>query len=507
MRRIQFGALALLVFLSARSWLTAQSGAGPVEDAIATYNTADYVRAIPLLEAAVKSTPKDPILRADLLSALVYEGRVDEASDAADADAAEFPESPELLTARGEFAFYLGDTFEAEKLFKQALKLKDNSARALFGLYRLYRAASMYRTARLLCLRAYTLDPHDPIITLAYLPYLIPEKRDDVLRPFIASHPWLMKSYEREQESRSQVRNEVNGRKIFELDGPPKEITLPLVYLNDDPHRIRGVGLKVSINGGHPLRLLLDTGASGIVVKQQAIDQAGLAHLGSFEATGVGDKGGRATFASVADSCSIGGLAYKTCVLEAVEGKARISGYEDGLIGPDVFSDYVIAMDFQKRTLHLTPQPERPNNPQGYDRVIPPGEATFTKVFRYGHELLIPTKLNDKRWGLFLLDTGAEISNVDSTFARLSTKIHENEYMRVSGVSGEVKDVFRADKAVLQFSRYKQDNLDLTAFNLNTTSGHQELRLAGVLGIPVLSMFRLTIDYRNGLVNFDYVLK
>ncbi len=149
MRRIQPGALALLVFLSARCW------GGPPEDAIAAYKAADYSRAIPLLEAAVSSTPKDPIPRADLLSALVYEGRVDEASDAADADAAEFPQSPEVTAARGEFAFYMSDTFEAEKLFKQALRLKDDSARGTFGLSRLYHAASMYRTARLLCMRAH----------------------------------------------------------------------------------------------------------------------------------------------------------------------------------------------------------------------------------------------------------------------------------------------------------------------------------------------------------------
>ena len=410
------------------------------------------------------------------------------------------------MAARGEFAFYLGDTFEADRLLTRSLKLKD-SARANFGLYRLYHAASMYRSARLFCLRAHQLDPDDAIITLAFIRYLVPEKRNEILPPFIASHPWLMRASEKEQESRSEVRNELNGRKIFELEGPPKEITMPLLYLNDDPRRVRGVGLQVSINGGHPLKLLLDTGASGILVKQDVIDRARLEHLGSFQATGVGDKGGRAMFASIADSCTIGSLTYKTCLFGAVEGKARISGYEDGLIGADVFSDYVIAIDFQRRTLHLTPQPERPSNPQGYDRVIPPDEANFTKVFRNGHELLMPTKLNDKTWGLFLLDTGAEFSNVDSTFARLSTKIHGNEYMHIHGVSGTVKDVFEADKAELQFSRFKQNNLGLIAFNLNNSSGHQEMRMAGILGIPVLSMFRLTIDYRNGLVNFDYVFK
>lgn len=485
----------------------ATSSASPNEDAIAAYKDADYLRAIPLLQAAVASTPKDPLLNAALLSALVYEGRVDEASDAAENAAAAFPQSPEVVAARGEFAFYMGDMPEAERLFKQAVVLKEATARAVFGLYRLYHAASLYRSARLYCLRAHEIDPHDALITLAYIRYLVSTKRQEILPPFIASHPWLLERFEKEQESRDEVKNEINGRKVFEPQDPPKETTLQLVNLLDDPRRVRGVGIAVSINGGHPLKLLLDTGASGILVKQEAIDRAGLEHLGSFQASGIGDKGARASFVSIADTCSIGGLNYKTCVLSAVEGKGRIAGYEDGLIGADVFSDYVIEIDFQKHLLHLTPQPDRPPSPQGYDRVVPPDETSFTKVFRFGHHLLVPTNLNGKSWGLFLIDTGSALSSVDSTFARLSTKIYGNEYMHVRGLSGSVNNVFEADKAELQFSRYKQRNLGLTAFNLNNANEHQEYRMSGILGLPVLAMFRLTIDYRNGLVNFDYILK
>jgi len=31
--------------------------------------------------------------------------------------------------------------------------------------------------------------------------------------------------------------------------------------------------------------------------------------------------------------------------------------------------------------------------------------------------------------------------------------------------------------------------------------------MSGILGLTVLQFFRLTIDYRNGLVDFDYILK
>jgi len=158
-------------------------------------------------------------------------------------------------------------------------------------------------------------------------------------------------------------------------------------------------------------------------------------------------------------------------------------------------------------TLHLTPLPPREPNPQGYDREIGPDEKDFTPVFRFGHHLLLSTTLNGQATGLFLLDTGASVSSVDSTFAQLSTKIRKNDLIKMRGISGDVKQVFEADKAVLQFACFRQQNLGLAAFNLNNRDEHSEYRLSGILGLPVLSMFRLTLDYRNNLVKFDYVFE
>jgi hypothetical protein len=190
-----------------------------------------------------------------------------------------------------------------------------------------------------------------------------------------------------------------------------------------------------------------------------------------------------------------------------MEKKRGISDQDDGLIGADFFRDYVLQIDFQKRLLHLKPLPPRPTSAQGYDRTVPPDEANFTPVFRQGHWLLITTHVNKKATGLFLLDTGAQASAMDSTFARLSTKIHGSDWLRVGGVSGSVKDVYQADKADLQFGHFEQNNVGLTTYNLNNTPEHRAIRMAGIFGLPVLQFFRITIDYRNGLVNFDYVCK
>jgi cytochrome c-type biogenesis protein CcmH/NrfG len=92
-----------LAFLSAP--FTARADAN---DALAVYKSGDYKTALPQLQAAVAQNPKDANLRAALLSALVYEGHTDEAADAAEAAGRDFPLSPEIMTARAEFLYYMG---------------------------------------------------------------------------------------------------------------------------------------------------------------------------------------------------------------------------------------------------------------------------------------------------------------------------------------------------------------------------------------------------------------
>src|SRR5690349_8382155 len=91
--------------LFALSFIAPACGAD-LDKGMIAYKAGDYKTAIPLLRAAQQSST-DALRSAALLSALVYEGRVDESSEATEADAAAFPNSPEVIAARGEFAFYL----------------------------------------------------------------------------------------------------------------------------------------------------------------------------------------------------------------------------------------------------------------------------------------------------------------------------------------------------------------------------------------------------------------
>lgn len=187
-----------------------------------------------------------------------------------------------------------------------------------------------------------------------------------------------------------------------------------------------------------------------------------------------------------------------------MEGK-RV-GDEDGLFGADVLRHFVITIDFQKRELQLRPQPSRPPLEIGYDRTPSEDEKGFTAVLQFGHHLMVTTTVNGKETGLFLLDTGTTVTIIDNGFAKEVTKTSYNEHLSLKGLSGTEKNIFEAGRADLTFSRFRQQNVGMMAADLNHLDARPgPVRMSGVLGLHLLGLFRLTIDYRNGLVKFDLV--
>ncbi len=455
------------------------------------------------LRASMTEKPDDPLPAAYLLTSLVNEGMLSDAEDLGDKLTQKFPESSDALAARGDLAFYRGDMGQAQKVYVQALKIREANAHAHFGIYRLFRSASMFASARLNLLRAYDIDPHEWEIAATWFSLLTPERRKELSSQFRFNPEDLDGDEQMAQEFGMAIAKEQNGRKTFESVQPPAETTLHLSILGD-PRLTQGVALDVSFNGGKPLRLEFDSGASGITISERAAEKAGLKLVGQSEVFGIGEKGAKVLKGAFADSCKIAPLEYKTCFVHAIEGRNVIN--QDGLIGPDVFARYLVTVDFQRLTVHLKPLAERPAKPQGYDRTVPEDEKDFTPVFRFGHSLMIPTAVNGKAVGLFLIDTGSSTSLIDSTFALESTKISRNDYMRVKGISGEMTKVFEANKAEIQFATFRQRNLGMIVVDLNNSGKRQAVRMSGILGLPVLSMFRLSLDYRNGLVKFDYAL-
>jgi hypothetical protein len=127
---------------------------------------------------------------------------------------------------------------------------------------------------------------------------------------------------------------------------------------------------------------------------------------------------------------------------------------------------------------------------------------SYTKFYRFGHSMLLPTSIGDTPVKLFLLDTGSTSNLISPSAAREVTKIH-GDARTIKGLSGSVKNVYRADKAVLRFAHMQQENQDLIAIDMTHISDRIGTEVSGVLGFEVLHLLDIKINYRDGLVDFS----
>jgi predicted aspartyl protease len=301
---------------------------------------------------------------------------------------------------------------------------------------------------------------------------------------------------------------------------------------------IQGLGLLVELNA-QTSRLLLDTGASGILISRKLADQAHLQRVSDVRISGIGDKPDSQGQIESAETVRIGKLEFHDCPVRVVD---HFSAGQDGIIGADVFSQFLIEMDFPSSKLRLSELPRRPGetlskaslktgdeepateseakpatepgNPargaqpwdqKYYNRYIAPEMEHYVQAFLIDHMLLIPTKINQGPEKLFLLDSGSFDNTITPDAARAVTKVHKAPKVEVRGLNGNVKDVYVANQVVLDFGHLRQTVPNMVAFDLSRVSRRAGTEVSGTLGMVMLELLKVRLDYRDALADFQYV--
>jgi tetratricopeptide (TPR) repeat protein len=495
-----------------------------------------------------KLVPAEAVVaQVGLVRSRLRQQKIDEAWDAVNTALASQANSAALLAAKGDVQFRRGEMADAEVSYLTAKKLDPKEVHAYLGLARLYSSYSLYRRAYDQLQSAHEVAPEDIDVQRAWLRMLPRKERLAALEAYLAGpHP--------DDEEETKWMTEYLGFLKATVDKPvhacrlvskveQTETKLETMY-GQDIRRMRGIGLSVRLND-RSVRLLLDTGAGGIMVTRKFAEKAGLTPVSTAHYGGIGDKGLQSGYTAIADHIQVGELEFQDCVV-SVSDKGSVAD-EDGLIGADVFGRYLVDIDLPGMRLKLSPLPKRPEdtvaptslNSEGEeqanaeqkedsvkegtskdqnsppptvkperrlpkDRYIAPEMTDWTKVFHFGHTILVPTSVNDSKDMLFGLDTGA-FSNILSVHAgRQVSKVNSDERLRVHGVNGEVNKVYSSEKATLRFAHFRQSNLDITTLDLSNVSRHTGTEVSGFLGFSMLRQLEIELDYRDGLVNFKY---
>src|SRR5580658_7572836 len=131
---------------------------------------------------------------------------------------------------------------------------------------------------------------------------------------------------------------------------------IPFIKLIGYTGHTRASGLEIGLNST-TARLQLGAGEGGLTVYRPVAERAGLKRLTPSEPGAF--PGAKPTYSAYADSIKIGSLEFHDCVLKVIDGSSPDDD-GDGLIGIDVFSDFLLTVDYPMRKLQLAPLPVRP---------------------------------------------------------------------------------------------------------------------------------------------------
>jgi tetratricopeptide (TPR) repeat protein len=411
---------------------------------------------------------------------------------------ADAPESAAAHEFAGEVQFRRGEFAEADAEFKAAVEWDPRFAMAWWGLGRVAECTSMNKTAVEDFHRAYELNPKDPRILAAWVSRLRGQERIDALKGYAAIGDSKVLE---ELRQRAELAKALNGREVMALASPYKTTEVPLRAFVSGATHMRTFGLEVTVNG-KPAHLVLDTGAAGILLSRPAAERVGLVRVTDATVRGIGDNakmtGG---YRAIAERFQIGDVDYRDAVIGVAD--QGFVGIEDGLIGSNVLGEFLITLDFAAGKLRLDPLPGYRPGEEFADRTVAPQMESATRVFRFGHLLLLPVRVGNAANRLFVLDTGAASSLISSELAAAVSNINRDDKTALRGLNGKVGDVYQTGNLVLEFAGFEQKNMGMTAFDTWELSHRLGTEISGFLGLPVLNLFKLTIDYRDGLVKFE----
>jgi predicted aspartyl protease len=498
----------------------------------------DYDHAVTLYQAQLAQKPGDPTLIAGLAQVFLRQQKVKDADDIVQKALAQNPQSAILLTSLGEIQYREGTPWLAGASAKAAEKADICYPAGHLLSARVLRLNSYYGSAAKEIAMAHTLDPHNPMVRRSWLDTLPIKERIVELENYLSTgggdDAETTKSLNFYLDYLKQQAAQPHN--ACRLVSNTETATIPFAPLMSDGTHIRAFGLDVKFND-HNARLQIDTGASGLVISRSVADHAGLKQFSQIEIGGIGSQGRKSAYTAFADDIKIGSLEFRDCRVEVIDQRNVVD--VDGLIGMDVFSRFLITLDYPMRKLLLAPLPSRPDDsgpskltlettrneedtdspvatdttktaaakptPSGpRDRYIAPEMKDWIPVYRIGHNLLLPASLNKTEQKMFILDTGASTTTISPDVAREVTKVHTNDRMKVHGLSGTVDRVYSADAITFQFANVSQTVEDVVAFDTSSLSKNLNMEVSGLIGYTALAHLTINIDYRDGLMKFTY---
>jgi len=493
---------------------------GPATDAEKAFLAADFAKAEGLYKANLEKQPGDETAIVGLVHALLRQQKITQAAETVKSTVAAAPKSGALLTLQGEVEFRQGELWLVEPTVIAAYKLDACNPRTRLLFARISQANSKYATARQQIVLAHQLDPEDPEIRAAWIQTL------PILQRVTETESYLSAPTGDDQETLRQMRADLDRWKkqsgeparACRISSTANSAEIPFIRLAGWAGHPRAYGLEMGVNGT-TARLDLGAGEGGLTVYRSVAERAGLKKITEPEKPAV--PGMKPTYMAYADSIKVGKLEFQNCTLKVIDSASPFDDGE-GTIGADAFADFLLTVDYPNRKLQLAPLPARPQEsaPPAValrtdsthvrmadseilrDRFTAPEMKEYVQIYRFGNSLILPAALNGTDVRLFLLNLGARETTVAPDVAKKVAKVHEKD---ISFGPGPAQKVLEADEITFNFARLSQKVNGVMSVDTSWLSKAAGTEISGFIGANTFSLLVMRIDFRDGLVKFDYV--
>lgn len=489
-----------------------------------------YADAERLYNEALVTDSNSSAAMAGLVRATLDEGKLPEALALATKYDAAHPNDPALLDALGEAHFRRGEVAQAAHFINQSSRIDPCNGRTHYDASRFLNLSSMLASGQHELEIAHAQAPENQEITRqwrsSHAVPLTPDQQIAALKKLL-DNPSLPDAQKAGINAAIQG-VQSNEKGSCELVTPFEEARLPLIPVPDNGsiEIMNEAGLDIQLNGKKK-RLEVDTGASGLVLSAAAAKSAGLVPEYKVKVGGIGDEGLASAFVSHVDDIKIGKMEFRNCMVQVLDASNMVGRMADvdGLIGPDVFRDYVVTLDYPGREMRLGPLPRTPDQQvsraislsttdeqetavshadSAKDRYVAPEMKDWIPIFRAQHLLLLPTLINNAPMKLFMMDTGSAMSFMSPAAAKEVGQVSDFQNAQMIGVNGVARKVPAVGNVSMTFAMIKQTKRNMLILDTGMMTRTAGAEISGVIGFPILRELVISIDYRDNLIHVVY---
>jgi hypothetical protein len=387
--------------------------------------------------------------------------------------------NPDAVTALGEALYRAGSIDDAGLTLAPLAASDEAPARALAQLGLVRVAQGKDEEAIALMDRAVTKAPRDPWV--AYRASGAARSREAavaLLTTYLETAPG--DDPDRLEGARGTIRlyTALGERKIWVPVARPERLEVPLKPLAGTGG---GYFVEATLANKKKVRLLLDTGSTGLFVVERAVKKGGFTPL-SEETVFAGGGTGRATSArGLLSRLAIGGVEFTDALVTTTKDEFDPQGRIHGVLGINVFSGYRLTMDLVKGRLILSP---------------PADDAAGAPYWDVAGQMLVTASAVPEPSGLFLFDTGAVRSMIARSFVDAVPGAQIAGAAGVRTYGGNVAGASAVRGVKLRFLDVESSGGTVHTSDLTQRSRLGGVEVSGFLGMDLLERRTIVIDTR-----------